>query len=146
MANFKQVNKAVKAKFPTLDIEVVRGVGYVYFDGEDGLGVVDSIMTHPTSTSTDDLIRLAIDAIETTASESWEVACGGTETEFTHHGRTYIYMWNSFTKKHAYYCKTTDLFVDNYPNQEFGGDFLTEEDKERRQLEFYREQASIGDL
>lgn len=64
MANFKQVNKAVRQRFPELDIEVVRGVGYVYFCGEDGFDKIDSIMTHPTSTSTDEMIRLCIDEIE----------------------------------------------------------------------------------
>lgn len=63
MANFKQVNKAVKQQFPHLDIEVVRGEGYVYFSGEDGYNI-DSIWTHPTSTNTEDMVRLVIDQIE----------------------------------------------------------------------------------
>lgn len=64
MANFKIVNKTIKNTFPSLDIEVVRGYGYVYFNGKDGIGIVDSIMAHPVSTSTDDLIRLCIDEVE----------------------------------------------------------------------------------
>lgn len=63
MANFKQVNKMVNRKFPHLDIEVVRGEGYVYFSGEDGYEL-RSIYTHPVSTSTEDVIRLAIEEIE----------------------------------------------------------------------------------
>lgn len=60
MANFKEVNKAVKLAFPKLDIEVVRGNGYVYFDGNDGFDKIDSIYTHPTSTSTETLIRIVL--------------------------------------------------------------------------------------
>lgn len=61
MANFREVNKAVKVCFPVLDIEVVRGKGYVYFCGVDAIGLdLESIMTHPVSTSTEDLIRMAI--------------------------------------------------------------------------------------
>jgi hypothetical protein len=64
MANFKEVNQAIKNKFPALDIEVVRGVGYFYFDGEDGYDKLDSVMSHPVSTSTDDVIMLATREIE----------------------------------------------------------------------------------
>jgi len=49
MANFSAVNKALKAAYPMLDIEAVRGNGYVYFDGEDGFNKIDSICVHPTS-------------------------------------------------------------------------------------------------
>lgn len=35
MANFRKVNAAIKKVFPNLNIEVVRGEGYIYFDGED---------------------------------------------------------------------------------------------------------------
>ena len=51
MANFRTVNKAVRAVFPTLDIEVVRGKGYIYFSGIDGFDKVDSIYTHPVGTT-----------------------------------------------------------------------------------------------
>lgn len=64
MANFKVVNKAIKKAFPNLDIEVVRGDGYVYFDSKDGLDIVESIMTNPTTTNTDTLIRMCIENIE----------------------------------------------------------------------------------
>jgi hypothetical protein len=64
MANFKQVNKSVKKEFPDLHIEVVRGDGYVYFDGMDAFDRIDSIMTHPTSTTTEDLARLCIEEIK----------------------------------------------------------------------------------
>ena len=63
MANFAAVNKALKAAYPALDIEAVRGAGYVYFDGDDGFDKIESIMAHPTSTSTEDMIRLVIKAI-----------------------------------------------------------------------------------
>ena len=41
----------------------------------------------------------------------WVPACGGTEVPFTKHGKEYIYLWNSYTKEHAYYCITDDLFL-----------------------------------
>lgn len=63
MANFKAVNKALKAAYPLLDIEVVRGQDYVYFDGNDGFDKVDSVCVHPTSTSTSDLTRIVIEAV-----------------------------------------------------------------------------------
>lgn len=36
MSNMAKVNKAIKKTFPDLDIEAVRGCGYVYFSGVDG--------------------------------------------------------------------------------------------------------------
>lgn len=64
MANFSNINKKVKKMFPTLDIVVVRGEGYVYFDGEDGFDKIDSIYCHPTSTSTETLLKLVVQNIE----------------------------------------------------------------------------------
>lgn len=64
MANFAEVNKAIKAAFPDLNIKAVRGNGYVYFDGDDGFDKIESIMVHPTSTSTKDMIRLVLEAIK----------------------------------------------------------------------------------
>ena len=65
MANMVSVNTALRAAYPALDIEAVRGSGYVYFDGDDGFGKIDSIFAHPSSTSTPDMIRLVIDAVST---------------------------------------------------------------------------------
>lgn len=64
MANFQEVNKAVKSKYPNLDIEVVRGEGYIYFSGDDAFDKVQPIMAHPVSTSTEDVIRLVLDELE----------------------------------------------------------------------------------
>jgi len=64
MANFSAVNKALKAAYPALDIEAVRGQGYVYFGGNDGFDKIDSIFVHPTCISTEDLTRLVIEAVE----------------------------------------------------------------------------------
>ena len=63
MARMAQVNKAIKAEFPELDIEMVKGRGYFYFSGSDGFGMVDSVFSHPSATSTEDAIVLAIDEI-----------------------------------------------------------------------------------
>ena len=63
MANFAAVNKALKAAYPALDIAVVRGDGYVYFDGDDGFARINSIFVHPTCTSTVDLTRIVIEAV-----------------------------------------------------------------------------------
>lgn len=68
MANFRQVNKAIKAAFPGLDIEVVRGKGYVYFGGDDGFDKIDSVMANPTTTSTSSMTQMCIDVIEGAAS------------------------------------------------------------------------------
>ena len=59
MANFKQVNNAVKKEYPAMDIVVYRGQGYVYFDGLDGENI-ESIYSNPTSTSTKDMIRMVL--------------------------------------------------------------------------------------
>ena len=64
MANFSAVNKSLKAAYPLLDIEAVRGKGYVYFDGKDAFGKIESICAHPTSTSTEKLIQLAIQSVQ----------------------------------------------------------------------------------
>lgn len=63
MANFAAVNKAIKKAFPTLDILAVRCNGYVYFDGRNGFDRIKSIYTHPTSTTTDTMIRLCVNEI-----------------------------------------------------------------------------------
>lgn len=64
MANFAAVNKAIKKAFPTLDIIAVRCNGYVYFDGDDGFDRIQSIYSHPTSTTTETMIRLCISEIK----------------------------------------------------------------------------------
>jgi hypothetical protein len=64
MANFAAVNKALKAAYPALDIEVVRGNGYVYFDGEDGFDKIESIWVNPSSTGTAALTRFVIESVE----------------------------------------------------------------------------------
>lgn len=63
MANFLAVNKALKKAFPDLDIEAVRGSGYVYFDGNDGFDKVNSIYVHPSSINTAEMIQLVIEAV-----------------------------------------------------------------------------------
>jgi hypothetical protein len=64
MANFKQVNRSDQKEFPDLHIDVVRGTGYVYFSGDVGFGKINSIMAHPTSTTTEDMIRICISEVE----------------------------------------------------------------------------------
>ena len=59
MANFKKVNAEIKA-ITGMDIEAVRGDGYVYFDGDDGWDKIPSIYVHPVNTSTDVLIRMCL--------------------------------------------------------------------------------------
>lgn len=63
MANMKEVNKAIKVSYPSLDIEAVRGNGYVYFDGNDGYDKIESIMVNAPTTSTATLIRLCLEEI-----------------------------------------------------------------------------------
>ena len=63
MAIFSTVNKQLRKQFPELDVEVVRGEGYVYFDGDDGFDKIPPINCHPVVTSTENLTRWAIDAV-----------------------------------------------------------------------------------
>lgn len=63
MANLKITNRKIKARFPDLDIEVVRGDGYIYFDGNDGFDKIPSIMVNPTTIDTDSLVVMCIDDI-----------------------------------------------------------------------------------
>lgn len=63
MANFRELNRAIKNQFPDLDVTVHRGAGYIYFSGEDGYNM-DSIMAHPTSTDTTDALRLCVDEVQ----------------------------------------------------------------------------------
>ncbi len=64
MANFKQVNKAIKAEFPNLSLEVVRGDGYVYFVESEWSLPPESLMVHPVSTSTESLIEMCVEQIK----------------------------------------------------------------------------------
>jgi hypothetical protein len=68
MANMKAVNKGIKEAFGCdLGIKAVRGDGYVYFHGLHGLcgfDNVESIMTHPVSTSTEDVTRMCVENIK----------------------------------------------------------------------------------
>tara|TARA_Y100000031_G_C8024878_1_gene294363 strand:+ start:399 stop:605 length:207 start_codon:yes stop_codon:yes gene_type:complete len=43
---------------------------------------------------------------------SWVPACGGNEKPFMCKGRKLQYMWNTFTKQHAYYDMTNDVFLE----------------------------------
>lgn len=63
MANMKEVNKAIKKTFPSLDVYLVKGSGYVYYDGEDGFDKIDSLYSNPVSTKTADMIKMAIEDI-----------------------------------------------------------------------------------
>jgi len=46
--------------------------------------------------------------------QSWVPACGGSELPFkARNGKMVQYMWNSFSKEHAYYCLSDDVFLSN---------------------------------
>ena len=62
MANFRKVNAEIKA-ITGMDIEAVRGDGYVYFDGEDGFDKVASVYANPVTTPTDEMTRFCLEAI-----------------------------------------------------------------------------------
>jgi len=62
MANFRKVNAEIKT-ITGMDIEAVRGDGYVYFDGKDGFDKVASVYVHPVTTPTDEMLRLCIESI-----------------------------------------------------------------------------------
>lgn len=60
MANMREVNKAIRKAFPGLDIEAVRGRGYVYFAGADGFDKIPSVYVDPVQTRTENLIRIVL--------------------------------------------------------------------------------------
>jgi hypothetical protein len=63
MANFREVNKAIRKAFPGLDVQAVRGHGYIYFSGADGFDKVDSVYVDPVQTSTANVIRFVLENI-----------------------------------------------------------------------------------
>ncbi len=62
MANFKEINKTIK-EITGMDIEAVRGDGYIYFNGDDGFDKIASICVHPPTTSTATATRLCLEEI-----------------------------------------------------------------------------------
>lgn len=64
MAVMAKVNKAIKSAYPNLEVEAVRGCGYVYFTGGRIVDEIDSVYSHPVNTSTEDMIRMCLDEIE----------------------------------------------------------------------------------
>jgi gamma-glutamylcyclotransferase (GGCT)/AIG2-like uncharacterized protein YtfP len=64
MANMLAVNSAIRKAYPMLDIEAVRGDGYVYFCGDDAFERLDSIYASPVSTKTDVMVRLCLEEIK----------------------------------------------------------------------------------
>ena len=63
MVSLKKVNKAIQDEFPDMDISLVRGAGYFYFVGDDGMDLVESIFCQPSTAVTDNLIDEAITLI-----------------------------------------------------------------------------------
>lgn len=63
MANFQAVNAYIRKTFPKLDVSLVRGEGYVYFDGNDGWQKIPALWVHPTSTSTDSMVGMVCQEI-----------------------------------------------------------------------------------
>jgi hypothetical protein len=64
MANFKELNEKIKEAYPNLDIEAVKGEGYIWFDGQDGMGKINSIFAHPPGISTGTAFILACAVID----------------------------------------------------------------------------------
>jgi hypothetical protein len=69
MANMKTVNKGIKESFGCdLGIKAIRGDGYVYFYVKNpllcGFDKVESIMTHPVNTTTEDVTRMCVENIK----------------------------------------------------------------------------------
>jgi hypothetical protein len=62
MANMKEVNKYIKTNYPNLEIEAVRGEGYVYFVSKDH--EINSIYAHPVSTDTNTMADLVLEEIQ----------------------------------------------------------------------------------
>lgn len=64
MANMRDVNKAIKQWFPNLEIEAVRGDGYVYFVHSDKYEQLESVYANPPTTPTGEMIRLCLEQIQ----------------------------------------------------------------------------------
>lgn len=64
MANMREVNQYIKTNYPGYHIQVVRGDGYVYFDGDDGFDKIPSIMVHAPSLTTSDLTEIVLEEIQ----------------------------------------------------------------------------------
>lgn len=47
-------------------------------------------------------------------SREWQVGAGGTEVPFVYNGKWFLYVWNTITRKHAYYSYADDTFVDAF--------------------------------
>lgn len=62
MANMKEVNKYIKTNYPNLEIEAVRGDGYVYFVSKDH--EINSLFVHAVSTDTNILADLVLEQIQ----------------------------------------------------------------------------------
>lgn len=60
MANFKQINRAIKKAFPDLKVKVFRGNSYVYFDDSN----IPSLFVHPSSVTTEQLTELVIEELQ----------------------------------------------------------------------------------
>lgn len=58
------VNSAIRKAYPTLDVEAVRGDGYVYFCGNDAYDRLDSLYANPVSTKTAEMVRLCLEEIK----------------------------------------------------------------------------------
>jgi|TARA_R110000823_G_scaffold2420_4_gene9853 hypothetical protein len=72
MANFKDVNKAIRV-LTGLDIEAVRGDGYVWFEGVHGFDKINSVYAHPVTTPTGEMARLCLEAIYEVYSERFGI-------------------------------------------------------------------------
>ena len=65
MNTLKSINKEIKRKFPNKDIELVRGLGYFYFSGEDVCWDVSLEATSKVNNYSMDLwLKIAEDALK----------------------------------------------------------------------------------
>lgn len=70
MANMREVNKAIKAAYPDLKIELLRQDDYAYFVTPEGAVKFNPIHSNPPTTPTDAMIRMALDTIKTDLKEA----------------------------------------------------------------------------
>jgi hypothetical protein len=45
-ATLPAINRHISSRFPELDIELVKGNGYFYFSGDDGMGIESIYVCH----------------------------------------------------------------------------------------------------
>jgi len=66
--------------------------------------------------------------------KDYEIGCGGTETPIQYEGKTYLYVWSKIDKRHFYYVKPDDLFIEDNEAPWIARENMAKTEREQRQL------------